>query len=251
MSGRPLFQRITSIGGALTAGSGFFGLVILLMVSSSLGNAAPQQSARGAPKTSENLHQAEVLLQQGHPDQAIAKVEEDLQHNPSVEGYNLLGIIASSQHDYASALTAFQNALHLAPNSAKTHNNLGNVYVAQKKFDLAEKEFRTVLRLDPANRDANYNLGVLLLSRKSSAEAIPLFERVHPPDTATKFNLIQAYFASKRTLGASAAQKRCGWQRSFPPKIKTMFRYSFRSASCWRQKSSTRPPSWSWKKPTR
>jgi tetratricopeptide (TPR) repeat protein len=200
MPGRPLFQRLIGTG-ALAAKSGFFGLLILTL-SSSLTHTAAQQSARHAAKISETLQQAEVLLQQGHPDEAKAKIEEDLQRNPSVEGYNLLGIIASSQHDYAAALTALEDALHLAPNSAKSHNNLGNVYVAQKKFDLAEKEFRTVLRLDPANRDANYNLGVLLLARKSPTEAIPLFERVRPPDTATKFNLIQAYFGSKRSAEA-------------------------------------------------
>ena len=109
-------------------------------------------------------------------------MREELQRNPSVDGYNLLGIIESDKQDYQSAVAAFQQALQLSPNSTKTHNNLGNVYVAQKKFDLAEKEFRTVLRLDPANRDGNYNLGVLLMAKGSPAEAIPHFERVRPAD---------------------------------------------------------------------
>ena len=59
-----------------------------------------------------------------------------------MEGYNLLGIIYSSEKDFANALDAFQHALKLDPNSTRTQNNLGNVYVAQEKFDLAEKEFR-------------------------------------------------------------------------------------------------------------
>ena len=103
---------------------------------------------------------------------------------------------------YKCSRRLFQKALQLAPNSATAHNNLGNAYVNQKKIDLAEKEFRTVLRLDPANRDGNYNLGVLLMAKGSPAEAIPHFERVRPTDVATTFNLITAYFQSKRTAEA-------------------------------------------------
>ncbi|HEX3469910.1 MAG TPA: tetratricopeptide repeat protein [Silvibacterium sp.] len=162
-----------------------------------------RQSSQESSKTSANLQQVEELIQQGRLDEAKTRVQEELQRDPSsVEGYNLFGIIESSEQDYSAALAAFQNALKLAPNSTKTHNNLGNTYVAEKKLDLAEKEFRTVLRIDPANRDGNYNLGVLLMAKGSSAEAIPHFERVHPPNLATSFNLIHAYFQSKRTAEA-------------------------------------------------
>ena len=88
-----------------------------------------------------------------------------------MEGYNLLGIVYSSQKDYANALEAFQHALKIDPNSTKTHNNLGNLYVAQERLDLAEKEFRKVLRLDPANRDGNYNLGLVLMARNSAGRS--------------------------------------------------------------------------------
>ncbi len=142
-------------------------------------------------------------MQQGQPDQAKAKIQEELaQHPSSVEAYNLLGILATSQQDYSAALAAFQQALKIAPNSTKTHVNLGNVYVTEKNFDLAEKEFRTVLRLEPANRDANYNLGLLLMARGAAAEAIPHFERVRPATVATQFNLVQAYFKTNASAEA-------------------------------------------------
>jgi tetratricopeptide (TPR) repeat protein len=149
-----------------------------------------------------SFSQVETLVQQGHLEEAESKMREELQRNPSVDGYNLLGIIESDKQDYQSAVGAFQQALQLSPNSAKSHNNLGNVYVAQKKFDLAEKEFRTVLRLDPANRDAHYNLGVLLMAKGSPAEAIPHFERVRPADLPSSLNLVRALLESKRTAEA-------------------------------------------------
>jgi tetratricopeptide (TPR) repeat protein len=161
--------------------------------------AAQPQSAK-APAA---LQQAQTLLQQGRLEDARNAVLDEIQKNPaSIDAYNLLGIIEGSKQDYASALAAFQKALKLGPNVIKTHNNLGNVYVAQQKLDLAEKEFRTVLRLDPANRDGNYNLGVLLMAKAAFPEAIAHLERVHPANAATSFNLIRAYFQTKRPAQA-------------------------------------------------
>jgi tetratricopeptide (TPR) repeat protein len=162
-----------------------------------------QASAQQSAKISAVLQQAELLIQQGRFEEARTKIGEELQRNPSsVDAYDLLGIIEIRQQNYENAVATFQHALKIAPNSAKTHNDLGNVYVTQKKFDLAEKEFRAVLRLDPGNRDGNYNLGVLLMAKGSPSEAIQYFQRVHPANTETSFNLIRAYFESKRTAEA-------------------------------------------------
>lgn len=139
-------------------------------------------------------------MQQGHLDEARSSLIEELkQHPSSVEGYNLLGIVESKLGDYASALAAFQKAVRLAPNSARTHINLGNVYLAQHRPDLAEQQFRAALRIDPGSRDGNYNLGLLLMNRHNPAEAIPYFERVRPQDAATGLNLVSAFLGAKRT----------------------------------------------------
>ncbi|MGC1416911.1 MAG: tetratricopeptide repeat protein [Candidatus Acidiferrum sp.] len=164
---------------------------------------------RQSPKTSPLLLEAGDLLRQGSVDEAKKKIQEELQQNPSsVQGYNLLGIVDTNQKDYANALLAFQHALKIEPNSTGTRNNLGNLYVAENKLDLAETEFRKVLRIEPADRDGNYNLGLVLLAKNSPAEAISHFERVHPRDNATRFNLTRAYFRAGKTpeaLKAAAA----------------------------------------------
>ena len=146
----------------------------------------------------QHFPEVEMLIRQGRLAEAESKMQEELRQKPSVEGYNLLGIIESARQDLPAAVAAFEHALQLSPKSAQTHNNLGNVYVAQNKLDLAEKEFQTALRLDPANHDANYNMGLLLMAHGSAAEAIPHFERVHPADRETSLNLIRAYLESKR-----------------------------------------------------
>ncbi len=164
---------------------------------------APTEAASSAGNPqSAVFQQAESLARQGHLDEARAAMLAELAQHPSVEGFNLLGILEGGAQDYPAAQAAFEKALQLDPNSTKTHSNLGNLYAAQKKFDLAEKQFRTVLRLDPANRDGNYNLGVLLLATGSPAEAIPLLQRVRPANLETSLNLIRANFESNRSQEA-------------------------------------------------
>jgi putative PEP-CTERM system TPR-repeat lipoprotein len=155
------------------------------------------------PTSSADFNEARTLLEQGRLHEAKTSVLNALEHNSkSVEGYNLLGIIESDLQDYPDSLAAFNKALSISPHSVKTLNNLGDLYVAAKRFGDAEREFHTVLRLDPANRDGNYSLGVLLMAKGSAAEAIPYFERVRPQNAATEFNLIRAYFATRRTSEA-------------------------------------------------
>ncbi|MBV8436413.1 MAG: tetratricopeptide repeat protein [Silvibacterium sp.] len=148
---------------------------------------------------SPGLQEAEDLIRQGKLDDARARLETELQTNPSnIEAYDMLGFLYTEQKKYVDALESFQKALKIAPNSTKTHNGLANLYVAEGKIDFGEKEFRTTLRIDPANQEANYNLGLLLISKGVPAEAIRHLERVRPANVPTRFNLIHAYLEDNR-----------------------------------------------------
>src|SRR6185312_2969661 len=61
------------------------------------------------------------------------------------------------------------------------------------------KQFRKVLTIEPANNDGNYNLGLVLMAKGLSAEAIPHFQRVRPPNVPAQLNLIRAFLQSGRT----------------------------------------------------
>ncbi|WP_109486220.1 tetratricopeptide repeat protein [Occallatibacter savannae] len=169
------------------------GVIAALCVSS-----LAQQKASISP-----FHDAEELLAQHRLAEARTDALEQLKTHPSVDGYNLLGIIDSSQQNYSEAVDAFQHALRMKPGSAKTLNNLGNAYAAQRQFDLAERQFRAALRSEPANLDANYNLGVLLMMNGSAAESIPYLLHVHTPQA--QLNLIRAYLQTHRTADALRA----------------------------------------------
>lgn len=161
---------------------------------------APRKRSAETTKVSSRLLEVEALIKEGRLESAKARVQEELQLDPSsAEAYNLLGIIYSEEKDFGSALEAFQHAAKLDPKSAETRNNLGNTYVAQQNLNAAEREFREALRLDPANRDADYNLGLVLMAKGAPREAILYLQRVPANNTAARMNLVRAYLRAGRT----------------------------------------------------
>src|ERR1700681_3419353 len=94
--------------------------VIFILVGRSA--AQPSTPVRSSPRPASQAPspflEAETLLRQGSVKEAKEKIAEQLKLNPSsVEGYNLLGIVYSSEKDYDNALQAFQQALTFDPNS--------------------------------------------------------------------------------------------------------------------------------------
>ncbi|HEX6802455.1 MAG TPA: tetratricopeptide repeat protein [Terriglobales bacterium] len=159
-----------------------------------------QHTAKPSATQDPALAAAESLFQQGQLAEAKqATVDFVHAHPSSVDGYNLLGIICSSLHDYDGALTAFQRGLAVNPQSVKTLINLGNLYTSAAKSDLAEKEFRKALAIAPANSDGNYNLGLLLLAKAQPANSIRYLQRVHPATVEVRANLVRAYLQSGNT----------------------------------------------------
>lgn len=183
---------------------GRLAVVLLVSLSAVCAHSQKPASKSQAPAVlNPALLHAQQLIQSGNFEQAKDVINEHLQRNPSdAEAYNLLGIIYTSQQQYAPARDAFQQALTLSPNSTAVRNNLANLYIAEQKADLAEKEFRRVLQIAPSNRDANYNLGLLLLAKGSPLDAISHFQRVRPRTTETQFNLVRAYFAAGKSTEA-------------------------------------------------
>lgn len=183
-----------------------FGVWIFLLAVLAAAFPTPACAAPQGSQTSP-LAEAQALIAKGDFDHAEEIINSQLKANPSVEGYNLLGILFTSKNDYGHALESFQHALALAPNSVKTHNNLANMYVTERKVDLAEQEFKKSLALAPSDRDANYNLGLLLLGKGSSRAAIGHFLRVRPKTAETELNLIRAYFQVGDTANALATAR--------------------------------------------
>ena len=159
--------------------------------------------AQNEPAPAGAFPDIESLIQQHRFAEAKTAVLDELKKHPSsIEGYNLLGIIQSSQQDYAGAIASLEKALHTQSPLDQNPQQPGQHLRCPAAERPGREEFRAVLALDPANSEANYNLGVLLAMKGSPAAAIPHFQRVRPATTASEFNLVRAYFQTRRIAEA-------------------------------------------------
>ncbi|MGB8537729.1 MAG: tetratricopeptide repeat protein [Acidobacteriaceae bacterium] len=74
-----------------------------------------------------------TLVQQGRLAEAEIKMRDEVRQKPSVEGYNLLGMIEGERQDFPNAVAAFQKALRLDPANLETNLNLVRGYLASKR----------------------------------------------------------------------------------------------------------------------
>jgi Tfp pilus assembly protein PilF len=81
------------------------------------------------------------------------------------------GVSALKRGDLASARTAFEKIIKLAPQIPEAHNSLGWVLLTQGETDNAIVQFRTALRFKPAFVQAHINLANALSQKKNLEEA--------------------------------------------------------------------------------
>jgi tetratricopeptide (TPR) repeat protein len=99
-----------------------------------------------------------VLLRQGRFDEAIAHHSAAVRIRPEYLYYfNLANALAGAGRS-AEAITDYQQALRLDPNSSAAHHNLGLALQAEGKNEEAMAEFRAALRLQPDYESAEHNL---------------------------------------------------------------------------------------------
>jgi Flp pilus assembly protein TadD len=98
-----------------------------------------------------------------------------LQNDPDeVEALHLLGQIAREAGKLDKAVTLFERAVEIRPDSAGLHNSLGSAMGEMGRAGEAERSLRAALRLEPALADAQVNLANLLRRRGDLDEAVAL-----------------------------------------------------------------------------
>jgi len=81
------------------------------------------------------------------------------------------------QRQWNDAITTFQEALTLKPQSPDLHNNLGVVYKEKGAPDQALDQYRQALALAPQHAEALNNMGVVLQDQGKLAEAAEAFHQ--------------------------------------------------------------------------
>ena len=115
---------------------------------------------------------------------------------PAEQNFNK-GWEAHQQGDYESALEFFNEALELAPDSAKTYNALGLVYRNQNApLDEVVWYFKSAIDIDPNYFEAYENLGTLYLRTNNFTQAEEYLKkalRIHPDVPNIQYTLAWVY----------------------------------------------------------
>ncbi|MBO5011280.1 MAG: tetratricopeptide repeat protein [Elusimicrobiaceae bacterium] len=115
-----------------------------------------------------------ALYWEGKVDDAISEYNEALRLAPnSAMAYQLLGIAFGWKGDVAQAQEYFLTANKLDPNKADTNMNLGSTYAVQNNLEKALEHFRRATEFSPREPLYHYQLGTLYeaLGRDEQAEA--------------------------------------------------------------------------------
>ena len=107
-----------------------------------------------------------------------------------------MGVSAHRAGDAASARSAYEQVLAIAPNDVDALNNLGVLHTGLREFDRAESALRRAIALAPSSAGAWNNLGAVLRERGRSADAIAAFQRalsIDPRHAGARVGLAQQY----------------------------------------------------------
>ena len=165
----------------------------------------PLHQLRGAlQRTQGATERAQVLvnigrfyLKDGHYEKAVSEYQKALGMDPqSVAAYNGIGVAYTMLEKYDEAVTAQQKALELQPDFAKAHAGIGLAYFRQNKRDLALKHYRQAVTSDPQFLEAHLKIATILLNQKRYAEATNTYLTIialQPDDAEAYHNLGLCY----------------------------------------------------------
>jgi len=156
------------------AGVLFAGLLALLPGAPALAQAAPPLAlpatsvpapAMSDPRAADTAYrQAQRLVDEGRPDDALAAIETALQASPSDARLRFLkGVILGGQGKDAEAIEVFQGLARQFPELPEPHNNLAALHAARGELDQARAALDDAIRALPSYALAHENLGDLHL----------------------------------------------------------------------------------------
>ena len=136
----------------------------------------------------------------GSPVQLLRRMNQDSAREPQNPVFRYGQALAlAKQERFEDALTAFQQALKLAPGNALIQRDLAILYFNRNRYQEAQQLLDELSRRSPQDEVILYYLGRIYQERKQIDQALPLFEKAH--------NLNPAFIEVYHNLGTLYGEK--------------------------------------------
>jgi predicted O-linked N-acetylglucosamine transferase (SPINDLY family) len=96
----------------------------------------------------------------------------------NADAWHLLGVIATQQRNYSTAIERINHAIKLKSTDINFHINLGNIFQETGQLERAISSYQQVIQLDSSALDAHYNLGLALQKQGNLEAAIASYQQV-------------------------------------------------------------------------
>src|ERR1700682_3566132 len=139
-----------------------------------------------------------------------AELEQTIKVHPSAGAYDALGAYFGQRQKISCAISAFESAVQLDPNSWEAHFNLSLALLQSNQSARAARELRIATRLQPENPLSHIALGVALSQLDQDDAAIDEFKVAlnrDPKSVPALDGLAKSLMAQKRYSAAIAYLK--------------------------------------------
>ena len=153
-----------------------------------------------------------VATQQQHYSSAIERLNRSIELDPNAsKSYNTLGVIYLRQQKWLEAIDCFQSAIQLQPSDASAHAQLGNVYQLQGQSEAAIAAYQQALHLKPDLSPVRIKLGQIYIQQRKFPDAIASFQQVlqlQPDSHHVHYTLGNLYLQTDNLKEAVACYQR-------------------------------------------
>ncbi len=177
----------------------------------------PLQELRGALQRTQGAAERSQLLgnigryylKNGDYEKAVSEYQKALGMDPqSVAAYNGIGVAYTMLERYEDAVAAQQKVLELQPDFAKAHAGLGLAYLRQHKTALALTHYRQAVALEPQFLEAHQKIAIILLDQERYAEATDAYLTITnlKPDDAEAYHNLGLCYAHQAREGDDSSR---------------------------------------------
>jgi tetratricopeptide (TPR) repeat protein len=158
------------------------------------------------PAFADNLQDAEQLLRQKQPQQALEKVDAFLAQRPrDPQGRFFRGLILTELNRTPEATAVFQKLTEDYPELPEPYNNLAVLYAQQKQYDKAKTALEMAIRTHPSYAVAHENLGDIYARMATQAYDRALQLDSSNAGAQSKLNLIREMVGNTPKNGVKPA----------------------------------------------